>query len=80
LGSVRKYVIDLGDGDQAIVRAQVGTEPPTAPVRGSVQISWDLSHGVVVADDREVEPAVHAQDARSAQTEATGAGRVVGAP
>jgi hypothetical protein len=49
-------------------------------VRGSVQISWDLSHGVVVADEREVEPAVQLQDSRTVQTEATGAGRVVGTP
>ena len=80
LGSVRKYVIDLGDGDQAIVRAQAGTEASPAPVRGPVQISWDLAHGVVVADERDVEPAVHAEDARAVQTGATGASRAVGAP
>ncbi len=80
LGSVRKYVIDLGDGDQAIVRAQAGAEASPATVRGSVQISWDLSHGVVVADERQVEQAVRAEDAPAVRAEAAGAGRVVGAP
>jgi putative spermidine/putrescine transport system ATP-binding protein len=80
LGSVRKYVIDLGDGDQAIVRSQVGAEAPSVPARGSVQISWDLAHGVVVADERDVGPAVQAQGALPFQTGATDAGRAVGAP
>lgn len=80
LGSVRKYVIDLGQGDQAIVRAQVGAESSPAPVRGPVEISWDLSHGVVVADEREAEPAHQVEGPLVAKPGTTGTGRAVGAP
>jgi ABC-type Fe3+/spermidine/putrescine transport system ATPase subunit len=48
LGSVRKYVIDL-EGDRLVTaRVQTGDATGNLTVGVAVEVSWDVTHGVVV--------------------------------
>jgi putative spermidine/putrescine transport system ATP-binding protein len=50
LGSIRKYVVDIGHSRKAIVRVPLGAESRWPEVGQPVVLTWALEHGVVVAD------------------------------
>ena len=53
LGSVRKYVMDLAQGGRAVSRIQTGSGTDDLAVGAPVEVSWELSDGVLVAGARE---------------------------
>ena len=53
LESVRKYVIDLAQGGRAVSRIQTGSGTDDLAVGAPVEVSWELSDGVLVAGVRE---------------------------
>jgi putative spermidine/putrescine transport system ATP-binding protein len=57
LGSSRKYLIDLVDGPEVVVRVAAGTQRELPSIGQEVTVSWELEHGVLVRDD-EAEPAL----------------------
>jgi putative spermidine/putrescine transport system ATP-binding protein len=51
LGSSRKYLVDVGDGQQVLVRAAAGGPEVWPNVGEEVVVSWDVEDGVLVRDD-----------------------------
>jgi spermidine/putrescine ABC transporter ATP-binding subunit len=48
LGSMMKYVVDLPDGDEAIVRNQMGQEGRDLTPGTAVELLWDPAHSIVL--------------------------------
>jgi putative spermidine/putrescine transport system ATP-binding protein len=53
LGSVRKYVIDLEGGRRVTARVQTGDASGDLTAGATVEVSWDMAHGVVVPGELE---------------------------
>jgi putative spermidine/putrescine transport system ATP-binding protein len=50
VGATRKYVVDLGGGLTALARVQAGQESADLAPGATVEVDWDVAHGVLVPD------------------------------
>ena len=50
LGSTLEYLIELRDGTRLTGRVQVGQQSETLSVGTAVRVSWNIQHGILVAD------------------------------
>jgi putative spermidine/putrescine transport system ATP-binding protein len=56
LGSIRKYVVQLGHNQKAIARVPLGAESRWPAAGQPVALTWELEHGVIVADPAPTSP------------------------